>query len=133
VFSQFLKTLGLNNAFVAAYQSMLELSDADLQSVFISYSSEDLAFADRLYDELKRRSVKTWYAPHNMKGGQQIHDQINAAIQDYDRVLLVLSTNSIATFRRKIPGDFGLTAPLCRPGSCRGVQNQLRHERIEKA
>jgi hypothetical protein len=42
-------------------------------------------------------------------------------------------SSSLATFRRKIPGDFALTAPLCRPGSCRGVQNQLRHERIDKA
>jgi hypothetical protein len=49
-------------------------------------------------------------------------DRTHGTIEDY-----------LATFRRKIPGDFGLTAPLCRPESCGGVQNQPRHERIEKA
>jgi cytochrome c biogenesis protein CcdA len=58
-----------------------------------SVEHADATLADRLYDQLKRHGVKTWYAPHK-KGGQQIHAQINAAIQDYDRVLLVLSANS---------------------------------------
>jgi hypothetical protein len=95
LFAQFVRTLGVNQAFVDAYYSILQLPDTNLQSVFICYSSHDQAFADRLFDALKQRGVRAWYAPKNMKGGQQIHEQIHAAIHSHDRVLLVLSATSM--------------------------------------
>ncbi len=96
-YAEFFRKAGIDPAFVAAYQSILERSDQSLQSVFISYSTQDQSFADRLFDALKRHGVKTWYAPKDMKGGQQIHEQIHSAIESYDRVLLILSKGSMAS------------------------------------
>jgi Uncharacterized low-complexity proteins len=93
----FFRRIGLNPAFIQAYRSMLEMADQSLQSVFISYSSQDQGFADKLYDALKGRGINVWYAPRSMKGGQKILDQVRSAIQSHDRVLLVLSASSIAS------------------------------------
>lgn len=41
--------------------------------------------------------VRCWFAPHDMKGGDRIYDQIDRAIQVHDRVLLILSEASMAS------------------------------------
>lgn len=64
-------------------------------SCFISYSKEDTDFANQLYDDLRRKKVQCWFAPHDIRGGRKIHDQIDDAIRRYDRVLLVLSEHSM--------------------------------------
>ena len=64
-------------------------------SCFISYSSSDEEFATHLYQDLQRNGIKCWYAPHDMRGGDRIYDQINQAIQVYDRLLVILSKASM--------------------------------------
>jgi hypothetical protein len=64
-------------------------------SCFISHSSKDKAFADQLYDDLRRRGVACWFAPHDIRGGKKIHEQIDEAIRDSDRLLLILSEHSL--------------------------------------
>ena len=38
-------------------------------SCFISYSTKDEAFCQKLYDRLQEAGIRTWYAPHNMPWG----------------------------------------------------------------
>jgi hypothetical protein len=64
-------------------------------SCFISYSSEDHEFANRLYSDLQNRGIRCWFAPENMKGGKKSYDQINDAIRLHDKLLLVVSENSM--------------------------------------
>jgi hypothetical protein len=64
-------------------------------SVFISYSTKDQDFARRLYDDLQNSGVRCWFAPHDVKGGKKIYDQVDEAIQIHDRLLLILSENSM--------------------------------------
>lgn len=64
-------------------------------SVFISYSFSDQDFAQRLYDDFQNNGVRCWFAPHDIQGGKKIHEQIDEAIQTYDRLLLILSENSM--------------------------------------
>jgi hypothetical protein len=66
-------------------------------SVFISYSHQDEAFAEKLYSRLKANGFDVWYAPANVRGGQKLHEQIGKAIQEQDRLLLVLSGHSMAS------------------------------------
>lgn len=94
-FIDFLKRNKIGTKFIKAYLSMTEPDEDDFQSVFISYSTSDQAFADTLYKELRKSGVQTWYAPKNMLGGKTIYEQVRTAIQSSDRVLLVLSENSI--------------------------------------
>jgi hypothetical protein len=41
--------------------------------------------------------VRCWFAPHDIKGGKWIIDQIDQAIRPHDKVLLILSMASIAS------------------------------------
>ena len=64
-------------------------------SLFISYSSKDQKFALKLYDDLQNNGVRCWFAPEDIKGGRKIYQQIDEAIKTHDRLLLILSKNSM--------------------------------------
>ena len=64
-------------------------------SCFISYSTRDQEFADRLYADLQAKGVRCWFAPHDIRGGKTVREQIDEAIRRYDRLLLILSEHSI--------------------------------------
>lgn len=64
---------------------------------FISYSSMDQAFADRLHADLQAKGVRCWFAPHDIAGGKKIHEQIDEAIRFHERLLLILSPASIVS------------------------------------
>jgi TIR domain len=64
---------------------------------FISYSSKDQAFAARLYTDLQYRGVRCWFAPEDLKVGDQFRQRIDESIRAYDKLLLILSTHSVAS------------------------------------
>jgi len=41
--------------------------------------------------------VRCWVAPHDIKGGGKIHEQIDEAIRLHDRLLLILSEHSMSS------------------------------------
>lgn len=63
--------------------------------LLISYSGKDQLFAERLYADLQARGVRCWFAPHDVQGGKKLHEQIDDAIRVHERLLLVLSPESI--------------------------------------
>ncbi len=69
--------------------------DAEIYSCFISYSSKDAAFASRLHAELEKNGVRCWYAPEDIKIGEEFRQTIDDAIREYDKLLLVLSEDSV--------------------------------------
>ncbi len=64
-------------------------------SAFISYSSKDDDFAKRLHADLQATGVRVWFAPEEMKIGDEIRPCIDEAIRLYDKLMVVLSENSI--------------------------------------
>ena len=66
-------------------------------SCFISYSTKDQEFADRLYADLQAKGVRCWFAPHDIRGGRKIHEQLDDAIRLHDKLLLILSEHSMAS------------------------------------
>ena len=64
-------------------------------SCFISYSTRDSAFAKTLHDHLEAKGVQCWLAEHDIQPGRRIVDQLEEAIDSRERVLLILSENSI--------------------------------------
>jgi hypothetical protein len=70
-------------------------AEIQYHSCFISYSTQDQAFADVLFKDLKANGVDCWFAPHSVRGGSKLHDQIDEAIRIYDRLLLILSPDSM--------------------------------------
>lgn len=64
-------------------------------SCFISYSHKDEEFAKRLHNDLQAKGVRCWFAPHEMKIGDKIRPTIDDSIRLHDKLLLILSDNSV--------------------------------------
>lgn len=92
----FLRGVGVSDTFIAYSRSLINIP-IDYYTCFISYSSKDEGFAERLYADLQSRGVRCWFAPHHMQIGNKIRAGIDDAIHMQDRLLLVLSEHSIAS------------------------------------
>ncbi len=92
----FLRGAGVPENFIT-YMRTLTGTALDFYTVFISYSTRDQAFADQLYADLQARGVRCWFAPHDLKGGRKVHEQIDEAIRAYDKLLLILSEASMTS------------------------------------
>jgi uncharacterized protein YjbI with pentapeptide repeats len=90
----FLRGVGLPDNFIDYLPSLLDQA-IQYYSCFISYSAKDKDFANRIYSDLQDKGVRCWFAPHDMPTGGKILGEIDTAIQLRDRVLLILSKNSI--------------------------------------
>jgi len=66
-------------------------------SCFISYSSKDQEFAERLHADLQNKGVRCWFAPEDIQGGRKLHEQIDQAIRIHERLLLILSPHSMTS------------------------------------
>jgi hypothetical protein len=71
------------------------LGKDEYHSCFISYSAKDDDFAERIYTDLQNKGVRCWFAPHDLPIGAKIWDAIDEAIKLRDKLLLILSKNSI--------------------------------------
>ena len=92
---------GLTPAHIEAITSRMYALRADLQyySCFISHASRDEAFTKRLHADLKNKGVPCWFAPEDMKTGDRIRDTIEQQIRRQEKLLVVLSSASIASRR----------------------------------
>src|SRR5271157_857386 len=92
----FLRGCGIPDEFIAYIGSMVG-RPIEYYSCFISYSTHDQEFAERLHADLQAKGVRCWFAPHDIKGGRKIHEQIDEAIRTYDKLLLILSEHSMSS------------------------------------
>ena len=90
----FLRGAGVPDLFIT-YMRSLAGTPIEFYSCFISYSTVDQVFAERLYADLQTNNVRCWFAAHDMAGGKKIHEQIDEAIRFHDKLLLILSPDSI--------------------------------------
>jgi hypothetical protein len=65
--------------------------------LFLAYSSKDSDFVARLHADLQANGVRTWFAPEDLGSGNRLIDQIESAIRITDKVVLVLSDESMAS------------------------------------
>jgi hypothetical protein len=92
----FLRGCGLPDKWIESLPSLLA-QPIQHYSCFISYSSKDQDFADRLHADLQNKGVRCWFAPHDLPVGAKTWDAIDEAIKLRDKLLLILSENSIAS------------------------------------
>jgi uncharacterized protein YjbI with pentapeptide repeats len=64
-------------------------------SCFISYSSKDEEFAQKLHDDLQNNGVRCWFDREDLKIGDAIRPTIDRQIRLRDKLLVILSENSI--------------------------------------
>jgi uncharacterized protein YjbI with pentapeptide repeats len=92
----FLKGCGLTAEFIQYIPSLLQEKEPfQFYTYFISYSGKDEDFAKRLYADLQNEGVRCWFAPEDIKIGDKIRSIIDESIRIYDKLLLILSENSI--------------------------------------
>ena len=65
------------------------------QTVFISHSHKDHEFVSRLNTALRDRGVRTWFSPEEIQPGTKLSESIFSAIDSFDRLIVVLSENSM--------------------------------------
>src|SRR5271157_5414528 len=92
----FLRGCGVPDEFIAYIGSMVG-RPIEFYSCFISYSTRDQEFAERLHADLQAKGVRCWFAPHDVKGGRKLHEQIDEAIRVHDKLLLILSEHSMSS------------------------------------
>ncbi len=90
----FLRGAGVPDNFIT-YATALVGEAIQYYSCFISYSSQDEAFAQRLHSDLQQKGVRCWFAPEDMKIGDKIRPTIDQSIRVHDKLLIILSENSL--------------------------------------
>lgn len=87
---QFLRGAGIPDNFIVFIKSLVASG-----SPFEFYSCRDEGFASSLYADLQIRGVRCWYAPEDLKIGDKFRTGIDESIRIHDKLLLVLSRDSI--------------------------------------
>jgi hypothetical protein len=90
----FLRGAGLDNTFISYIRSLVQ-NPIQYYTSFISYSSRDQNFAERLYADLQSEGVRCWFAPQDLKIGEKFWHRINESIRLCDKLLVVLSLHSV--------------------------------------
>ncbi len=92
----FLQGTGVPDSFIE-YMRSLVVKPFDFYSCFISYSSKDQDFAERLHTDLQSKGVRCWFAPEDLKIGEKFWHRIDESIRLYDKFLVVLSEHSVTS------------------------------------
>ena len=92
----FLRGCGVPDEFIDFIRQM-GVRPVEFYSCFISYSTKDQEFAERLHADLQAKGVRCWFAPEEMKAGRKLHEQIDEAIRLHDKLLLILSEHSMTS------------------------------------
>jgi hypothetical protein len=90
----FLREAGVSDNFIA-YARSLVATPIEYYTCFISYSSKDEAFAERLRADLQSKGVRCWFAPEDLRIGDKFWHKIDESIRMFDKLMIVLSEHSV--------------------------------------
>ena len=90
----FLRGAGVPESLIAHMKSLV-VEPIEYYSCFISYSTKDQKFAELLHSQLQSKGARVWLATEDLKIGDKFSAKIDEAIRLYDKLLLVLSQDSV--------------------------------------
>lgn len=90
----FLRGAGVPDVFLTYMGSLIGRA-IEFYSCFISYSSADQEFAERLHADIQAKGVRCWFAPEDLKIGDRFQERIEESIRVFDKVMIVLSDASV--------------------------------------
>ncbi len=93
---EFLRGAGVPENFIE-YMRSLVVKPIEYYSCFISHSSQDKDFCQRLYNDLQGARVRCWLDSEDLKTGDKFWERIDESIRLHDKLLVVLSEQSIAS------------------------------------
>ena len=89
----FLRGCGVPETFITYARSLVG-KPINFYSCFISHSSKDKRFCERLYADLQANGVRVWYLPEDAKWGEPLWGEIDRSIHIYDKLIFVSSRNA---------------------------------------
>jgi uncharacterized protein YjbI with pentapeptide repeats len=93
---KFLLECGLPKAWISNLPALIgALEPIQFYSCFISHSFHDKDFARHLKSRMHDEGLRVWLDEEHMKGGREMHRQIDEAIREHDKLLLVISEASM--------------------------------------
>jgi len=90
----FLRGAGVPEDFIV-YMKSLVGKVIDFYSCFISYSTQDDDFAQRLYADLQAKNVRCYKFDRDAKWGEPVWGEIDTAIRHYDKLVVICSQHSL--------------------------------------
>ena len=90
----FLRGCGVPDSFIE-YMASLVGKPFDFCSCFVSHSSRDKRFCERLYADLQANHVRTWYFPEDATWGKPVWGEIDQSIRVYDKLVVICSKHSL--------------------------------------
>lgn len=92
----FLRRCGVPKSMIEYVRSLVE-SEIPIRyyTCFLSHSSKDMLFCDRLYADLQARGVRVWYFPEDATWGRTVWGEIDRAIKVYDKLVVICSERSL--------------------------------------
>ncbi len=93
----FLRGCGFPEQLIASLPSLINES-VEFYSCFISYNHHDRKFALRLHEKLQVHGIRCWLDEHQLLPGDPIYEQIDHGINNWDKVLLCCSINSLTSW-----------------------------------
>lgn len=90
----FLRGCGLSDQYIEHIPSLFNKA-IQFYSCFISYSSKDEELAQKIHADLQNKGIRCWFAPEDLKIGDKTRSVIHESIRVYDKLLLIISENSI--------------------------------------
>ena len=90
----FLRDAGVPETIIDSIRPLAD-HPVEYHTCFISYSSKDVDFAKQLYSDLKSMGIECWFAPKDLKAGEQFPDRIAESIRRCDKLVPILSKDSI--------------------------------------
>jgi hypothetical protein len=91
---EFLRGAGVPEHFIT-YTGYLNARAFECNSCFISYSGKDRNFIEKLHADLQKEGIRCWFAPEEMKMGDESRQRVNQQIRIHEKLLIVLSEFSI--------------------------------------
>ena len=92
--AEFLRRCGVPETLIQAAVSLAR-TPREYDSCFISYSTKDEAFVQRLYADLQSKGVRCWFFPEDAKWGGTVWGEIDRGIRVYDKLVVVCSQDSL--------------------------------------
>ncbi len=95
--ASFLRQAGVPQTLISA---MLSLTGTpwEYYAYFISSSSQNQDFAERLKKDLEQHGVRCWLASETLKSGRKIRHEVDKTIKMQDMLILILSQNVMNSF-----------------------------------
>jgi hypothetical protein len=94
---KFFQEAGVPPTLLEYLPSLLETYPLQFYTCFVSYSGRDDAFATQLNQNLNEAGVKTWKWDLDAVPGRDLRENVDRAIRNYDKMILVCSINSVTS------------------------------------